>query len=381
MEFFNKKEDVIDLELTPYGEYLLLNGKFKPAQYAFFDDEILYNSKFVWDAAPQEGQNTIKDRIKEVPRLKTQYLFQRTELAKWQKGFMENTPMDDTLEGGALYEKLQAHGVVPTTSNPPPYMKSYTLPLPLGNCSFESEYAPAWDIRLLYNDLTGSTWYMTSSMHPYLQIPQLDVTIKYKTSAEPLDPGPATSMHNINKNTDLRLKEFDELHENPPTYSDGYYDFQEDFVVLEINEHNVPFLKENFDIEVFEVDVDYLSNVAKHKQDREQVGAYLKSLSFTKSPSSVNEKGLLKSEEENIKSIEKDLKIKLTPLGPSYVEHFFNVYTDYEIDKDLICKLKPVTKQKGLFVADPLDCLQESEVNIVSSDIYKEATESTPECD
>jgi hypothetical protein len=218
-------------------------------------------------------------------------------------------------------------------------------------------------------------------MHPYLQIPQLDVTIKYRTSAKSLNKKLETSEHNVNKNTDLRLKEFDELHENPPTYSDGYYDFQEDFIVLEIDEHNVPYTRENFDIEIFEVDTNFLTDVLLGDNSRQAVGTHLKSLSFTKSPSSVNEKGLLRSEEETIKSIEEDLRIKLIPLDNSYVEHFFNVYVDHEIDKDLMCKLKPVTKQKGHLVSDPLDCLLEPEVNITSEDIYKEAEETAPECD
>ena len=34
MEFFNKKEEVIDLQLTEYGKYLLSLGKFKPIFYA-----------------------------------------------------------------------------------------------------------------------------------------------------------------------------------------------------------------------------------------------------------------------------------------------------------------------------------------------------------
>ena len=44
--FFNKKEDVLDLELTEYGKYLLSLGRFNPDSYAFFDDEILYDSKY-----------------------------------------------------------------------------------------------------------------------------------------------------------------------------------------------------------------------------------------------------------------------------------------------------------------------------------------------
>ena len=44
MTFFNKKQEVLDIELTPYGELLLSEGVFKPEYYAFFDDNILYDS-------------------------------------------------------------------------------------------------------------------------------------------------------------------------------------------------------------------------------------------------------------------------------------------------------------------------------------------------
>ena len=38
MEFFDKKEEVIDLQLTQYGKYLLSLGKLRPIFYAFYDD-------------------------------------------------------------------------------------------------------------------------------------------------------------------------------------------------------------------------------------------------------------------------------------------------------------------------------------------------------
>jgi len=45
MVFFNTKEEVIDIELTPYGKHLLSQGKWKPVYYEFYDDDILYDSK------------------------------------------------------------------------------------------------------------------------------------------------------------------------------------------------------------------------------------------------------------------------------------------------------------------------------------------------
>jgi len=44
-KFINKKEQVFDLKLTSYGHYLMSIGKFKPAFYSFYDDNILYDKK------------------------------------------------------------------------------------------------------------------------------------------------------------------------------------------------------------------------------------------------------------------------------------------------------------------------------------------------
>ena len=45
MTYFNKKFDVLGIELSPYGKHLLQNGKLMPKYYAFFDDDVIYDSK------------------------------------------------------------------------------------------------------------------------------------------------------------------------------------------------------------------------------------------------------------------------------------------------------------------------------------------------
>ena len=40
MKFFNKKEDVLDIQLTQYGKHLLSKGELEPTYYAFFDDDV-----------------------------------------------------------------------------------------------------------------------------------------------------------------------------------------------------------------------------------------------------------------------------------------------------------------------------------------------------
>ena len=60
MTFFNKKEEVIEVQLTPYGRKLLSQGKLKPEYYAFFDDDILYDSQ---KAGFSENNSESKTRI------------------------------------------------------------------------------------------------------------------------------------------------------------------------------------------------------------------------------------------------------------------------------------------------------------------------------
>ena len=44
-EFFDKKEDVMDIQLTQYGKHLLSKGEFSPTYYAFYDQDIIYDGK------------------------------------------------------------------------------------------------------------------------------------------------------------------------------------------------------------------------------------------------------------------------------------------------------------------------------------------------
>ena len=70
MAFFNKKYDVLDIELTPYGRHLLQNGKLMPAYYAFFDDDVLYDCAA---GGFTEKNSDVKNRI--INHLISQFLF------------------------------------------------------------------------------------------------------------------------------------------------------------------------------------------------------------------------------------------------------------------------------------------------------------------
>ena len=78
MGFFDKKEEVLQIELTQYGKHLLSKGEFIPVYYSFFDDDVTYDWQYAGDSA--EKQNYAQERIlDETPSPKIQYVFSGRE--------------------------------------------------------------------------------------------------------------------------------------------------------------------------------------------------------------------------------------------------------------------------------------------------------------
>jgi len=60
VSFFNKKEEVLDIQLTQYGKTALATGQFQPHSYEFYDDDVIYNLEFI---GVTEQQNDAQGRI------------------------------------------------------------------------------------------------------------------------------------------------------------------------------------------------------------------------------------------------------------------------------------------------------------------------------
>ena len=65
-KFINRQEEVLQIQMTPYGKSLFSQGKFDPVYYTYYDDDILYDGAY---AGLSESQNNIVDRIKTTERL------------------------------------------------------------------------------------------------------------------------------------------------------------------------------------------------------------------------------------------------------------------------------------------------------------------------
>ena len=293
MTFFDRKEEVLEVELTPYGRYLLSLGEMEPVYYSFFDDDVTYDSDYI---GYSEDQNNTEGRIKETPRVHCQPIFTDIEL---------NSDFVNTHDNRRLQNYFE---------------REYALSSELGIADYYSNSSPSWDIDLLKGDAWSSALIYTGS-GPNYNIPQ--VNIKKPTYKK--------IVGNIIKDlqpTPLFDEDLREVTE--------YVVIRKDFILLEVNENNTTFQKENFEIELFEI------------EERTEGSTTVESL--------------------------EPLKFS----GPrhkqtrQYVDNFLNIVVDEEVDERLLCKYKGVDTTKGLFLQRAFDC-EEEPTGIAPADQYRTA--------
>ena len=173
MKFLDKKEQVMDTLLTPYGEYLLSTGQFSPEYYAFFDDNILYETLYGRpNETPARTQNSIEPRIQEnTPQLETQVVFSDRDVFH-NKG-LPAPPVG--IE--------QTYETLVNLADPHLFERdNYGLLHPLGTSDKLSVKSPAWSVSMLRGEITDSTDALldtVSKSTPIRNIPQLNVSLTY----------------------------------------------------------------------------------------------------------------------------------------------------------------------------------------------------------
>jgi|688.fasta_scaffold174546_2 hypothetical protein len=286
MSFFDSKEEIIDIELTNYGKYLLSKGKFKPEFYAFFDDEIIYDSAYF---GITESQNNTQTRIlDETTYCKPQYNFVGAE------NRVNTTEILDFYSPDSLIKK---ENVFSTN-------KIFSSVLPLGKSSYDKEYLPAWSVQLIngnglidtYNQrLTG----IVSGALSFIDIPQLNMSASnYEIKLSP--------------ESQISEKNFVPIGQTADGSTYAYY--KEKYLLIGILENNVDDIKENFDIEVLV------------KEQISTTESEWKQLNFRKKPTYIKDNILLDNPEDNFLYTSPELQ------DPSYVEHFFEILVDDEIE-------------------------------------------------
>ena len=321
MEFFDKKQDVIDLQITQFGRFLLSKGKFKPVYYSFHDDNILYNSA---TAELPELQNNSEPRIKETPTMRPQIAFSSLD-----KDFRQAYEL--ILEGSAKAgsQELQQTAI-----------RNYMFSSPIGTSDINTNFAPAWGMMFLKGQLSGSTDHIelaeeNGGKHT-VKISQLEAEISIET----------TGIEDI-----LEASEEEDFLSNFAVMTSD----EDMTILLKVQEENSPLQKKNFDIEVFEI-------IKKTKDNN--VIETLRPLYFTK-----KQQGELKQFDF--------IEESLPDSDVTHIQHYFDLLTDDEIEDAILCKYDPERTKKGVF-ADPRtklcdDVLNEDERKVF--DIYEDETD------
>jgi hypothetical protein len=262
MTFTNQKEETLNLELTSYGKHLLSLGKFKPSQYAFFDDDIIYDRQFVASAST-ELQNNIEDRIQEeTPRLRPQSLYRAAEIGV----FSENASHVNNLMPGVVSAKNKEDSefLLETPKD------SYLFSNPIGNSAYNSNNIAAWDVGFYKAGLKSVQHAWTGSADPTDNgsttipttfIPQLFCDIKYEAHFFPPDKN---HMHDDEIPDYIWAKTGGSIYSGEIERIDGldlvyklsdssFMTIHEDFAFLKVEEANSNFEKENFELEVYMV--------------------------------------------------------------------------------------------------------------------------------
>lgn len=247
MTFFNKKSEVISIELTSYGKYLLSKGKFKPTYYEFLDTDILYDGNY---GGLVENRNDIADRIKnETPRLKPQYVFTGVE-TKLKELLKIKTQLENKRKTAVKEEEL--------IENIQTFEKLYLNSNPLGNSNLDNKY-PALNFYLYNCEILSSNLYKKNNSH-IINVPEIKLkNINYTSSILIADREEfERDLSNIQENQFSLNTELspEQTITNSTTglrvFSDDTYISVEDkSVLLQFFEENTKNDFENFEIEIF----------------------------------------------------------------------------------------------------------------------------------
>lgn len=296
MSFFNSKEEILNIELTQMGKYLISKGKFNPKYYAFFDDDILYDSSY---GNIQENQNEIQKRIlDETPYTKPQGIF---------SGVSERS---SELNETVVKDDIKVHNSLEKQEN--------ILPYSLGTSDYNSEYFPAWKIDVLSGEIfdysinfidSGNSKYTYS----FLKIPQInlkDGEFRLHSSLK--------AERSFEENSNI-------FFEMPEESSFDVMSFEYNLLnVIQVVEANTQDNNKNFDIEVFI-----------------EEGGEWKPLKFFKEITNINNNILL---DEYI-----NLEVSSQTVDENCVEYYFEMFMD-----DLVAVPDNVKQSMATIYSSPI---------------------------
>ena len=211
MTFFNKKEDVISIELTPYGRKLLSHGELKPAYYAFYDDDVLYDSDRGGFAETNSDSKT---------RILTETISMKPQTANF--GVESNLSNE-------YYKTIDNH-----------------MPYPIGTSAMTDKKSAGWELIMLQKEIDSTV--LTSSLNSnILSIPQINCKIEF-----------TMSMSNINTYTG-EIADLANSYEIQYDEDGNFIKVEDEQILFYLTEKNGFVNNDSFEVEVYLFEEDELN--------------------------------------------------------------------------------------------------------------------------
>lgn len=373
MQYFNPVEDVLDIQLTPYGKQLLSQGKFKPSQYSFSDEDILYNPEA---ARIVETQNSTNERII------NETVYTKVNARNDTCVQTTNIENDPSIAQNNLFDSIKSK------------IKS------LGNSELGLQTAPKTNIYILDGTIIGSSEFLVASTgtlttlgpnegHDLINIPQIDVEVLYRTTITDGYGDDESFLYNFlnySNNSDDSARYVREGVLGEQIYQDGgaiNCTRQKLFILLEQENINNSF--ENFELEIYDIQ-DEIDPVTKTN--------VLRKLRFPKSEEDIMVENdiLLSTNEiarkmrvidENTSFAEDDqLRDPDAPQRTDLVNYYLSIRTDTyaEITEQEICQTVRLIKSKNFGIDIPYECKDTESGDQTVYDIYYTDDKQTDNC-
>jgi hypothetical protein len=293
MTFFNKKEDVLKIELTPYGRSLLSSGKLMPKYYAFFDDDILYD---IQSGGDTEDQRDIKERIlNETPRVRPQRDLSSPEdqIFNFERGEDSSRP----------YSKIAMN----------------YLTEPLGTSDGTDKNAPSWNVSFLLGEINSVEATIQTDTSHRKRIPQIDTTLEY-----------TMEIRNTRNDAPVRGREVSPNVPLSSIFPDGtYINLVDEQIICKMLEEKGFLQKDGLEMEVFLY------------EENEELP---KKLKFAPREKTIIDGFLMED------------RVAQVNLTPDYVEYWLNIEVDSEIPDSEICKGVQELKAQDILVDVDVVC-------------------------
>ena len=337
MTFFNKKTEVMKVELTPLGRYKLSIGRLKPHHYRFFDNNVVYDSEAI---GVTEDQNDADPRIRE----NTPILKQNPNITGVET--MIKIIETDTIE--VQQEKTditKPNGIITNMRKNKRDDHINQLSYNIGTLESDARQAPSIQIDAFRGKLSGSTSKFYAS--PNIQtasIPQVDLEVEYEiqTTDSLLDV--------ISNNFDIQVV--------GPFQDGSRLMVKKQDPLLRIRETNAFDEKDNFHITAFKV-------------FKETGGPLI----YEKMKFALKEKVIMNDLYVGEQEIERDDNT------PNDIPYFFEILVDKEIAESDYCDTIGDLEIRNIYLDDEVICpdqQQDGPLNIYTSQVNPEDLE---DCD